>query len=184
MALAGLIMGYCSIGVTVLIVVAIAIPATLGVKIAANESAAASMVRTINTSQVTYSTDYPQSGYARDLATLGPGPSGSCSGEKTAEHACLLDNAIANTSCTAGRWCTKNGYKFTMSAETNCPDQTNQDSQSSIMCNYVIVATPLSQATGRRSYCSTADAVIRYRFGLPLSQPISSEECSNWSPIV
>src|SRR5215475_8691840 len=52
MALAGLIMGYCSIGVTVLIVFAIAIPASLGVKIAGNESGAASTMRTINTSQV------------------------------------------------------------------------------------------------------------------------------------
>jgi hypothetical protein len=182
MALAGLIMGYISIGVTVLFVAAIAIPNVLRAKISANESAAASTVRTINTSQVTYSTEYPSKGYAPNLATLGPGPGGSCS-TGTEQHACLIDNVIGNTSCTAGAWCTKYGYKFTMSAETNCSDQTTQDADSSIGCNYVIVATPVNEATGRRSFCSTADAVVRYRYTSSLYRPISVEECSGWSPI-
>jgi hypothetical protein len=182
MALAGLIMGYISIGFSLLIIPAIVLPNMVGIKIGANESVAAGTVRRINTSQVTYSTEYPTRGYAPNLATLGPGPSGSCS-TGTEEHACLIDNAIGNTSCTAGAWCTKNGYKFSMSGETNCPDQTTQGADSSVGCNYVIVATPVSGATGRRSFCSTADAIVRYRYTSSLYQPISVEECSRWNPI-
>ena len=182
MALAGLIMGYVSIAIALLIVPAIVLPNLLRSRMVANESAAASTVRTINTSQITYSTTYPTKGYAADLATLGPGPSGSCS-EGTADHACLMDNVLANSNCTAGTWCTKYGYKFSVSAEKTCPDQTTQENETGIACNYVVVATPVSGSTGRRSYCSTADAIIRDRYGSPLSRPITAEECSRWSPI-
>jgi hypothetical protein len=182
MALAGLIMGYASIGITVLFVSAIVIPNLYRARMVANESAAISTVRTINTSQVTYSTVYPKKGYAQDLATLGPGPSGSCS-TGTEEHACLIDNMIGNARCTAGTWCAKREYKFSMSAETNCPDQTTQGTDSGVGCNYVIVATPVSGATGQRSFCSTMDGVVRYHYGNPLSRPISAEECSRWSQI-
>src|SRR5437899_7178751 len=60
MATAGLVMGYLSVAMipVVLIIAAIAIPNLLRAKMAANESAAASTVRTIGTSQVPYSTDY------------------------------------------------------------------------------------------------------------------------------
>ncbi len=181
MALAGLIMGYVSIGITLLLIPAIMLPNILRARVSANEAAAASTLRTINTSQVTYSTEYPTKGYAADLATLGPGPSGSCS-TGAEDHACLLDNVIGNSSCKAGSWCSKNGYKFSMSSQTSCPDQA-QDAAPGAGCNYVVMATPVSTATGRKSYCSTADAVIRYRFGYPLSQPISADECSRWSPV-
>ena len=75
MALAGLIMGYISIAFIplILIIAAIAIPNLLRAKISANDAAAASTMRTLNTAQVTYSADYPTKGYARDLATLGSG---------------------------------------------------------------------------------------------------------------
>ena len=76
MALAGLIMGYVSIFITLLIVPAIVLPNLLRSRISANESAAMSSLRTINISQVTYSTQYPDKGYAPNLATLGPGPGG------------------------------------------------------------------------------------------------------------
>src|SRR5207244_1154070 len=64
-----------------LIGAAIAIPNLLRSRIAANESAAASTMRTVNVSQVTYSTQYPKKGYARNLAALGPGD-GDCSDAK------------------------------------------------------------------------------------------------------
>src|SRR5215471_15912210 len=73
MALAGLIMGYISVAAIplVLIIAAIAIPSLLRSKMIANESAAASSMRTINTAQATYSVKYEAKGYAPDLATLG-----------------------------------------------------------------------------------------------------------------
>jgi type IV pilus assembly protein PilA len=174
MALAGLIMGYVSILLTILIIAAIAIPNLLRARISANESAAASTVRTISVSQVTYSTSYPTQGYARDLATLGPGPSGSCNGEGTAEHACLLDNILAGARCTAGQWCSKGGYKYTVSAVCD----------SGTCSNYVITATPIVfGSTGRKSFCATSDAVIRSRFYSEYRSPLTADECAEWPPI-
>ncbi len=93
MALTGLILGYISLPF-ILIIAAIAIPNLLRARTTANEAAAASTVRTLNTSQITYSTTYPDQGYARDLATLG----GNCASGSggTAEHACLLDTQLGS----------------------------------------------------------------------------------------
>jgi len=180
MALAGLIMGYVSIFITLLIVPAIVLPNLLRSRISANESGAMSSLRTINISQVTYSTQYPDKGYAPNLATLGPGPGGSCN----AEHACLLDNVLANPDCANGAWCTKYSYRFIMGREGNCGGQAAGSQEGSgSECTYVVVATPVSTATGRRSFCSTADAVVRYRYGTPLTAPITAEQCSTWNPI-
>lgn len=177
MALAGLIMGYVSLAIVpiiVLIVASIAIPNLLRARMAANESAAASTVRTINTTQVTYSVSYPKKGYAIDLATLGPGSAGTCE-EGTAQNACLLDGAVADSRCTAGTWCTKRGFRFSMTA--TC--------QAGHACSdYVVVATPVSSSTGRRSFCSTSDAVIRSKRGV-ISEPLSTaEECQAWEPMM
>jgi type II secretory pathway pseudopilin PulG len=175
MAMAGLILGYVSIISTILIIAAIAIPNLLRAKISANESAAASTVRTISTSQVTYSTTYPEHGYARDLSTLGPGPGGSCNGEGTAEHACLLDNILAGTRCTAGQWCSKGGYKYSVSAVCD---------SAGLCSNYVVTATPIVfGSTGRKSFCATSDAVVRFRYDEPRSTPLTADECAEWPPI-
>ncbi|MGC2695479.1 MAG: DUF4190 domain-containing protein [Candidatus Angelobacter sp.] len=185
MALAGLIMGYFSIFITLLIVPAIVIPNLLRSRMMANESAAASTVRTINTTQVTYSTTYPEKGYAPDLATLGPGPTGSCAGPGTADHACLLDNVLANSRCTAGAWCSKFGYNFSLSSEGHCgesPAGSQDDSRAE--CTYVVVATPVSTATGTRSFCSTSDGVVRYQYGHPLGGTLTVEQCSRWGLIL
>lgn len=181
MALTGLILGYVSIFITLLIVPAILIPNLVRAKIAANESQAASTVRTVNTSQVTYATKYPEKGYAADLATLGPGPSGSCAGDGTADNACLLEGVLGNSRCTAGQWCTKNGYNYSLSAEGSCG--TNARDTGGGECNYVIVATPVSTGTGRRSFCSISDAVIRSQYTSPIATPISATECAAWSPL-
>jgi type IV pilus assembly protein PilA len=174
MALTGLILGYVSIVSTILIIAAIAIPNLLRAKISANESAAASTVRMINTSQISYSTQYPTHGYASDLATLGPGPGGSCSGEGTAEHACLLDNILASAQCTAGQWCSKNGYKYIVKA----------DCDSGVCSNYVVTATPMVfGSTGRKSFCATSDAVIRFRYSEFRTTPLTADECAEWPPI-
>ena len=48
----------------ILIIAAIAIPNLLRARIAANESAAASGIRTINTGEVSYNSTYPTVGYS------------------------------------------------------------------------------------------------------------------------
>ena len=55
----------------ILIIAAIAIPNLLRARIAANESASVSAIRTINTAEVTYATSFPTKGYSDTLAVLG-----------------------------------------------------------------------------------------------------------------
>ena len=182
MALAGLVMGYISIAFIplVLIIAAIAIPNLLRARIAANESAATSTVRTVNTAQVTYSTMYPDKGYAADLASMGPG-SESCStpGYPSAAHACLLDGILAGPTCTAGSWCTKGGYRY--SASATC----GSDGACS---DFVVTAIPVTPgSTGQKSFCSTNDAIVRVHggrgtMGGPFT-PLTVEECKSWPPL-
>ena|SRR5579864_169049 len=178
LALTGLILGYISLPF-ILIIAAIAIPNLLRARISANEATAVSTVRTINTTQVTYSTTYPEQGYARDLATLG----GNCT-TGTAEHACLLDSPLGQANCTSGVWCQKGQYKYTISS--NCAPAhfgEQQQGTDNACTEYVIAATPVNFNTGRRNYCSVSDAVIRSRFGGPLSTPPTAEECQAWNPL-
>ena len=149
---------------------AIAIPNLLRARMAANEASAVGTIRIANTAQVIYSNTYPQKGYAPDLATLGP-PGGA--GAASANHANLIDSTLGNASCTAGSWCTKAGFRFTVTAE--CPRQ---------RCDkFVVVGTPAASSTGSRSFCSTSEAVIRFKIGPPLTSPVSVAECQTWTPL-
>ncbi len=154
----------------VLVGAAIAIPNLLRSRVAANESSAAGTLRSVVTAQVTYSGTYPQRGYAPDLATLGPNPAGP---SYTADHAAMLNAAIANPSCTAGAWCTQHGFRFSVAAA--CSGQKCGD--------FVVVATPVDANTGTRSFCSTSDGVIRFKTGPPLVSPTNESECRAWLPI-
>jgi type IV pilus assembly protein PilA len=178
MALAGLILGYISLPF-ILIIAAIVIPNLLRARISANEAAAASTVRTLNTTQITYSTTYPEQGYARDLATLG----GNCSAGGTAEHACLLDSQLGKANCTSGVWCQKDAYKYTINSTCAAPNFGAQQGTENACAEYVIVATPINSNAGRRSYCSVSDAVIRSHSGGPLFRPPTAEECQGWAPL-
>jgi type IV pilus assembly protein PilA len=179
MALAGLIMGYLSLAaIPILIIAAIAIPSLLRAKMAANESAAMSTVRTVNTSQMVYSTKYPAAGYARDLATLGPGSAGNCSPDVggSAEHACLIDGVLGNPSCTSGSWCAKGGYRYSITAECGTDG---------VCSGYVVVAVPAQPGTsGAKSICSTGDLVIRSRAARTSLAPTTAAECQLWAPIM
>jgi type IV pilus assembly protein PilA len=184
MALAGLIMGYLSLAAIpiILIIAAIAIPSLLRAKMQANESAAMSTVRTLNTSQAVYSTKYPTTGYARDLATLGPGSASSCTAEPdgSAEHACLIDGVLGNPSCTSGSWCAKGGYKYSVTAECGTDGACT---------GYVVVATPLQPGTsGAKSFCSTSDLVVRFKGASrtigAIVTPLTVEECQSWPAVL
>lgn len=174
MALAGLIMGYISIAAipAILIIAAIAIPSLIRAKMLANESAAASTVHTINIAESTYSTRFPNAGYAHDLDTLGPGPSGACAGRTaTLEHACLL---AAKVGC-SGPSCTDHGYRFELTATCG---------SDGICSDYLVVATPVQPGTtGRRSFCSTSDTVVRAQPEESAALPGTTAECQSWSPL-
>jgi hypothetical protein len=155
----------------VLVGAAIAIPNLLRAKTAANEASAAGMIRTVDTAQVMYSTTYPQRGYARDLAMLGPDPRGA--GSESVQHASLIDATLGNSSCTAGTWCTKSGFRFRLTAV--CKKQLCQE--------FIVVGTPVASNAGTRSFCSTSDGVVRFKTGPPLTGPVSVSECQTWPSV-
>jgi type IV pilus assembly protein PilA len=155
----------------VLVVAAVAIPNLLRSKIAANEATAVGSIRTVNIAQITYTTEYPKKGYAPNLATLGPDPRRVATYSE--DHANLLDESLANESCTGDAWCTKSGFHFRVTAvckQHSCGE-------------YLVVATPIATNTGTRSFCSTSDGVIHYKTSPPLTAPITVSECRAWSPL-
>ena len=169
LALAGLIMGYFSLVISLLFITAITIPNLMRARQSANESAAAATVRTLNTTEVTYSVTYPDQGYAPNLATLGPGSQPSTSCTPSATHACLID---ATLGCSSSTWCVKGEYKYTV-AGVGTPK----------LDDYVITATPLNSGTARRSFCATADGIVRYKYGTVASPLTSVDDCQTWTPL-
>src|ERR1035441_5530950 len=84
----------------ILIIAAIAVPSFLNSRMAANESSAASSLRTLNTAQISYETAYATVGYAATLTAL----AGDCTGSTvpTSSSACLIDSVLQSG--------TKSGY--------------------------------------------------------------------------
>jgi hypothetical protein len=154
----------------VLVGAAIAIPNLLRAKAAANEASAVYNVRTINVGQRIYSNSYPAKRYASNLATLGADPR---TGNVSANHAGLIDSTLGNASCTTGAWCTKAGFRFSLIA--SCKQQ--------LCSEYVVVGTPLTSSEGSKSFCSTSDALVRFKIGPPLNSPIDASECLMWPPV-
>jgi hypothetical protein len=161
--------GNLDVGV-VLMTAAIAIPNLMRSRVAANEASAVGSVRTLNTAQVTYSVTYPDKGFAADLAHLGQNPKG---GRPTALRADLVDTSLAGDTCTATSWCTKSGYQFRLRGIC----------LQGVCKQYVVIATPADANTGSRSFCSTADGVIRFKQGPPLTTAVTVAECKSWAPL-
>jgi len=156
----------------ILIIAAIAIPNLMRARIAANESAGASTVRTLNTAEVTYSTTYASAGYAPDLKTLGP--NGVVCSDPTAVNAnaaCLVDNVLG---CTSGATCPKAAFGYTVTSSTTTlpiPD-------------YTITANSLGAALAGKNYCSNPDAVVRMTvFSTVSTTVLKGSTCANWNAI-
>src|SRR5438132_4096444 len=101
----------------ILIIAAIAIPNLLRARIAANEASAVSSLRTLNTSQVTYTTTYPTVGYAATLAALGP-LDAACTAGPAQAAACMIDFNLASAVSAAT---TKSGYYFKVANDAATP---------------------------------------------------------------
>jgi len=127
----------------ILIIAAIAIPNLLRSRMAANEASAVGSVRSLNTSEVTYSAIWGL-GYAATLSNLASS-AGVCTASST--QACLVDPVLG-----AGA---KSGYTF--AAVGNTPvGGANQGVE--------VNATPATVGTtGTRSFCSDQSGVIRYK---------------------
>ena len=130
----------------ILIIAAIAIPNLLRARMAANESSAASSIRTVNTAEVTYYATYPATGYAA-LAALG-GAASPC--VPAIANACLIDNNLATNGGGAG----KSGYNFAAVAAAT--------GGGVLLSQYAANGAPIVfQQTGTRAFCSVEDAVVR-----------------------
>ena len=126
----------------ILIIAAIAIPAFVRSKIAANETSAVASLRDINTSEVTYNNTYP--GTYASLTQLGPG--GATCGIPSSTNACLIDNILANASSAAAP---KSGYYFTIGGD--------------LVTGYTSLAQPSGpNTTGTRTFCSDQTLVLFY----------------------
>ena len=123
----------------ILIIAAIAIPNLLRARIAANEASAVASIRTINTAEISYNSAYPTVGFGALSALAGT----TCT-PPTSASACLIDTTLA-----AG---TKSGYSFRAVASGSSPAG-----------SYAAWANPITpNQTGNRSFCSVADAVVRF----------------------
>jgi type IV pilus assembly protein PilA len=123
----------------ILIIAAIAVPSFLRSRIAANESAAAAAVRTLNTAQISYNSAYPTVGYASTLSALG----GTNCTPPSPTSACLIDTVLAGGQ--------KSGYNFSLTNVTGTPSST-----------YNVIAAPSEyNYSGMRYFCSYSDAVVR-----------------------
>ena len=70
----------------ILIIAAIAIPNLLRARISANESSAVGSIRTINTSEISYATSFPNIGFSTKLDDLKSGAGGACVAISTNGH--------------------------------------------------------------------------------------------------
>jgi type IV pilus assembly protein PilA len=130
----------------ILIIAAIAIPNLLRSRIAANEASAVGSIRTINTSEVTFSSTYPNIGYAT-LGNLG-GAGGSATG------AGLIDSVLASG--------VKSGYVLATPSGDFLPSGCGAGGTSSPCSTYSITADPQNSQTGQRHFFSDQSGVIRY----------------------
>ena len=134
----------------ILIIAAIAIPNLLRSRMAANEASAVGSIRTINTSNVTYSSTYPDIGFAPDMASMG-GTAVPCVADNT--HACLLDPVLAAATTAATP---KSGYFFTYTTAAGGGGTVN--------VTYTVVGDAAAQGqTGQRSFFSDESGVIRFK---------------------
>jgi prepilin-type N-terminal cleavage/methylation domain-containing protein len=130
----------------ILIIAAIAVPNLMRARIAANESAGASTVRTLNTAEATYSTTYVSSGYAPNLTVLGPaGLDCSVPANVTATSACLIDGTLSTAPFTKG------AFVYNISSSTSVPP----------VPDYLVTAISTTKTAATRDYCANTDGVVR-----------------------
>lgn len=125
----------------ILIIAAIAIPNLLRSRIAANQASAVGSLRTLNTSEITYSSTY-NVGFTQTMGYLAPDPTGN---NPTSTAAGLIDSILALGS--------KSGYSFTYSPGPS--DSTGRINM------YAFIAVPISSSTGTNYYYTDQSGVIR-----------------------
>ena len=130
----------------ILIIAAIAIPNFLRSRMAANETAAITNIRTIITAQVAYHTTYGN-GFSPNLLSLNGAGAVSCAG------AGFIDNVLATGQ--------KTGYIFgltpgvpVITVPAGCP--------AAGVVSFMLTATPsVVGSTGQRSFCALENGLVR-----------------------
>lgn len=136
----------------ILILAAIAIPNLVRARIASNEASAASSVRQIANSEMTYNAAYPTVGFSSNLGSLG-GPSTNCAPSSTS--ACMIDSVLSSGA--------KSGYQVFAAgfSSTGGPND-----------SFVASSAPqIFDVTGVRDFCIVADGVLRVQPGTSGGSP-------------
>ena len=133
----------------ILIIAAIAIPNLLHARIAANEASAVGSLSVIKSSEVTYSSAYPTTGYALNLLALGGAPGVAC--VPSVATGCMIDSVLANNGNPPASG--KSGYFFTSGAGT---------AVGGLNIGYTVLGKPISKnQTGIKAFCAEEDALLR-----------------------
>jgi prepilin-type N-terminal cleavage/methylation domain-containing protein len=141
----------------ILIIAAIAIPNLLRSRMAANESSSVGSLRTINTSNVTYSSTYGN-GFAPNLGALGPpsAPPANC------DNGDLIDAVLAGGTGVSTNTSQKSGYDFTYTPGTAIPAAAANCTAAGVN-DYTTIGDPTTPGTtGQRYFFSDQSGVIRF----------------------
>ena len=136
----------------ILIIAAIAIPNLIRSKMAANEASAVATLRTLNTAEVVYSSNYSvPTVFAATLSALGDGgTAANCApgaAPPTSANACLIDAALENATAANP----KSGYQLTYANPAG---------------GYTLNNDPVSPgSTGVRQFFTDQTLVIRQNTG-------------------
>lgn len=140
----------------ILIIAAMAIPNLLRARISANESSAASSIRTINSGEVSFYTTYPAQGYsagggAASLTALGPGAVTGCPATgPVVTAACLIDWNLSQASTAATA---KSGYYFAIGSTSAAVPYTQ----------FTVGGSAAGfNTSGVRGFCANDDGNIHY----------------------
>jgi type IV pilus assembly protein PilA len=130
----------------ILILMAVAIPNYMNARSQANENAAMQELRTLNSAEIQYETNYPGNGFSCSMAQLGGDPK---AGAPSPQAAQLIPADLASGY--------KSGYIF---AITNCTKMTvnNQD----VYTSFELTAVPQAIGkTGHRGFCMDQTGEIK-----------------------
>ncbi len=130
----------------ILILMAVAIPNYMNMRSQANETAAMEELRTLNSAEIQYQTNYPANGFSCSLPQLG---GDAKSGAPNPQGAQLIPADLASGY--------KSGYLFTI---TNCTKITVNNAD--VYTSFEVTAVPQSVGkTGHRGFCMDQTGEIK-----------------------
>jgi len=142
----------------ILIIAAIAIPNLLRAKIAANQAGAVGTLRTMSSSEETYSSVY-NNGFTPSLGVLG----GAAGAPANCGAAGLIDEVLSNGG--GGGPAQKSGYTFTSGAGVGVaigPGPQPAGCPAVGLTGFSVIAVPITvSSTGNAAYCVDETGVVR-----------------------